>query len=366
MVEQYLFILPVIFYEFLSISVTRAIMPELFIEAFGNYVYFVLGVVETIKGILAFMTCPLVGKVSDKVGRKICLMCTVVGTTAPVCILAFTLDMRVYMVAQALSGIWAGTFTLTFAYIADCVEAKKRAPAYGLALASLGLSFTIGPVSGGYLYRSFGPRAVFLTSLLLALLDVAYIALVLPESNPKATVRFDTEAINQRRKAFFAGSGVVGGGCDDAAVASEALIPSAYSPLDALEVFAGDPLLSQVARVTFLYYTGVWAVVSTLMVFLVNRFNLDQVYLGYLLGSYGAATMVSEGCLVRLLVPRLGERTCLRIGLVAFAAQCAVIGLATAAEHIWFAIFFSLFSNLVYPSLSSLVSASVADEQQVL
>jgi len=74
--------------------------------------------------------------------------------------------------------------------------------------------------------------------------------------------------------------------------------------------------------------------------------------------------MVSEGCLVRLLVPRLGERTCLRIGLIAFAAQCAVIGLATAAEHIWFAIFFSLFSNLVYPSLSSLVSASVTDEQQ--
>jgi hypothetical protein len=44
---------PVIFYEFLSISVTRAIMPELFIEAFGPYVYFVLGAVETVKGKVA-------------------------------------------------------------------------------------------------------------------------------------------------------------------------------------------------------------------------------------------------------------------------------------------------------------------------
>ena len=53
---------------------------------------------------------------------------------------------------------------------------------------------------------------------------------------------------------------------------------------------------------TFLYYTGVWAVVSTLMVYLVNRFGISKVYIGYLLGCYGAATMLSEGILVRFLV----------------------------------------------------------------
>jgi hypothetical protein len=42
-------------------------------------------------------------------------------------------------------------------------------------------------------------------------------------------------------------------------------------------IFAGDPLLSCVARVTLLYYMGVWAIVSTLMIYLVARFGLSQV-----------------------------------------------------------------------------------------
>ena len=54
-------------------------------------------------------------------------------------------------------------------------------------------------------------------------------------------------------------------------------LPLAYNPLSALEVFFGDPLLSQVARVTFLYYTGVWALVSTLMIYLVTRFHFSKV-----------------------------------------------------------------------------------------
>jgi MFS family permease len=80
--------------------VTRAVIPELFVEAFGPYVYHVIGVSETIKGVLAFMTCPLVGRISDRVGRKACLFVTVAGTTMPVWLLAFTLDMRVYAAAQ--------------------------------------------------------------------------------------------------------------------------------------------------------------------------------------------------------------------------------------------------------------------------
>ncbi len=82
-------------------------MPKLFVEAFGDYVYHVIGICETVKGILAFVSCPLIGKISDKVGRKICLLVTVVGTTAPVCIMAFRLDMRVYAAAVGGSRVRA-------------------------------------------------------------------------------------------------------------------------------------------------------------------------------------------------------------------------------------------------------------------
>jgi MFS family permease len=87
-----------------------------------------------------------------------------------------------YKLSTALSGIFAGTFTLTFAYISDCVEPRSRASAYGLALASLGLSFTIGPVSGGYVALRYGLQSVFISSLILVVIDVLYIIFVLPET----------------------------------------------------------------------------------------------------------------------------------------------------------------------------------------
>ena len=62
------------------------------------------------------------------------------------------------------------------------MEHTKRAPAFGLALATLGLSFTVGPPIGGYMELTFGVRSVFVTSLLLVLLDVLYIVFHLPET----------------------------------------------------------------------------------------------------------------------------------------------------------------------------------------
>jgi MFS family permease len=81
-----------------------------------------------------------------------------------------------------LSGLFAATFPLTFAYIADCVDTDNRAAAYGLALATFGLSFSIGPILGGYASIEYGDRYVFLTSFLLVVVDVVYIAAVLPET----------------------------------------------------------------------------------------------------------------------------------------------------------------------------------------
>lgn len=345
---QFLYVLPVLFYEFLALAVTRSVLPRLFVDYFGDYVYHVIGIVETVKGVLAFVSCPLFGKLSDKVGRKRCLLITIIGTTLPVCTLAFTTDLWIYAVAQGLSGCFASTFTLVFAFIADSVAPKERAPAYGLALATLGLSFTIGPVTGGYLARQFGDQAVFSTSLMLVLADVAFVVFVLPESNEPEYHLPDPFRPNKK-----AGKTV-----------DLSVLPQAYNPLDALEVFFGDPLLAQIARVTFLYYTGVWALVSTMMIYLVNRFHMTKVEIGYLLAAYGLATMLSEGLLVRLMVPNFGERTTMRIGLLAFAAQCVIIGLADDPTIIWYSIVLALFSNLVYPSLSSLVSRSVDSSKQ--
>jgi MFS transporter, DHA1 family, tetracycline resistance protein len=175
-------VLPVLFYEYLALSIPKAILPGMLVKTFGVYTYFMVGIIETIKGLLAFFACPLFGKLSDIIGRKYCLLITVVGTTFPVCVLAFTSNMYIYGFAVSISGAFSATFPLTFAYISDCVENTKRAPAFGLALATFGLSFTIGPIVGGYMELTFGVRSVFAVSLFLVVMDVFYVMLYLPET----------------------------------------------------------------------------------------------------------------------------------------------------------------------------------------
>ena len=208
---DYTKILPVLFLEYLSVSIVRSLMPSMIVDAFGGYSYLAVGIMETLKGLLAFMSSPLFGKLSDKIGkhvmqsnystqlatallykltittfhnsgRKYCLLVTVVGTTLPVFVLAFSDNMILYSAALSVSGFFSATFALTFAYISDCVDSKHRAPAYGLALATFGLSFTVGPIAGSYIAAQFGSQIVFILALVLVVFNVFYIIFYLPET----------------------------------------------------------------------------------------------------------------------------------------------------------------------------------------
>lgn len=212
-------ILPVLFLEYLVVSLARSLVPGMIVDSFGAYSYLAVGIMETLKGLLAFVSSPLFGKLSDKIGktcfcicrsiqyilflvrlcsgRKYCLLVTVVGTTLPVCVMAFTRNMYIYGVALSISGFFSATFALTFAYISDCVDAKHRAPAYGLALATFGLSFTVGPIAGSYIAMHFGEHMVFLLALVLVALNVLYIVFKLPETAKSVNVSNEFPAVMQ-------------------------------------------------------------------------------------------------------------------------------------------------------------------------
>jgi DHA1 family tetracycline resistance protein-like MFS transporter len=119
--------------------------------------------------------------------------------------------------------------------------------------------------------------------------------------------------------------------------------------------------MSNLALIVFMYYTSLWAVVSTLMVYVTRKLHFSPIVVGYFLSTYGLCTMVSEGVLVRILIPRIGEVNAVRIGLLAFAVQTVILAFSTSQEMIFASLFLSLLSNLVYPSISSLVSKSVPE-----
>jgi DHA1 family tetracycline resistance protein-like MFS transporter len=385
---QHLYVLPVLLLEFLAIALTRAVLPAILLQEYGSHVYLVLGCADCVRGFLAFWSCPIFGKLSDIVGRRLCLLITVMGTCAPMCSLAlfswqpptasnqndvvsasailniseappdvwqgdgesmtssihYPLPpnaISIFIVLLALSGVFSSTFTLVFAYISDTVKQRDdRVSAYGLALATFGLSFTIGPMAGGYLAQS-NTHYVFLCSLLLTILDVLYIYFILPESKPNVgnlDLRSGAASIMSLEHNM------------------------SWSPWETLRVVAVDPFLRRVGQVAFLYYTGLWALISTLSIYAVQRFHLTPERLGELMASLGLCTMIAEAVLVRVMVPLLGEKQSMKVGLLSFAVQCVILGLAYEGWHLFVCVAFSLLGNLVYPSLSSLVSGSVEPE----
>jgi DHA1 family tetracycline resistance protein-like MFS transporter len=380
---QHLYVLPVLLLEFLAIALTRAVLPAILLQEYGNRVYLVLGCADCVRGLLAFCACPLFGKLSDVIGRRVCLLVTVMGTCAPVCSLALfrwnhhdtigtggsSLEpddaaavwsntmgesessatttiyypippnaITIFVVLLALSGIFSSTFTLVFAYISDTVHKRDdRVSAYGLALATFGLSFTIGPMAGGYLAQEH-THYVFLCSLFFTVLDVLYIYFILPESRT-----------NIESSASAAAS----------VLSLETMNTFSWNPWNTVQVILTDPFLRRVGQVAFLYYTGLWAIISTLSIYAVQRFHLGPERLGELMSALGLSTMVAEAVLVRIMVPLLGEKKSTRLGLMSFALQCFLLGFAYEGWHLFVCVAFSLLGNLVYPSLSSLVSGSV-------
>lgn len=476
--QQHLSILPVLLLEFLALALTRAVLPHLLLARYGSRTYIIMGCAECIRGILAFITCPMFGKVSDRWGRRPCLLVTVAGTLMPICSLAFwgsssssssissssgqqynnhniqdgilmedgetslsegtyypvtsssTFDsiessfglsfmplnrIDVFVLLLALSGVFSSTFTLTFAYISDIVHDRDgRVAAYGMALATFGLSFTIGPLLGGYLANvddygkghggrndidrtispipndnedenggisTLGQHRVFITSLILTLMDLFYIYFVLPESlknisqenkqqqQSRSAPEYDCDnddgdgemssttvaATATMSNVPLSGASGMGGTISSCQASSS----NRWSPLDSIRFLGTDPILATLGRITFLYYTALHAVVSTLVLYTTRRFHLGPQRLGELMAALGLSTMISEAVLVRIAIPLLGEVRCMRIGLASFSLQCVLLAVADSPWHLFGCAFLAMAGNLVYPSVSSLVSSSV-------
>ena len=293
---QHLYVLPVLLLEFLALSITRAVIPTLLLQAFNDNVYFVMGCAECVRGLLAFVSCPAFGKISDVLGRRACLFVTVLGTCAPVCSLAVMslqnhdlnseeerVRVQIFVVLLALSGFFSSTFTLTFAYISDTVRRKKdRVTAYGLALATFGLSFTIGPMAGGYLalvedesvmsvgdlerendhyLHPIGQKRVFCTALVLTALDLLYIYFILPESvQSVATSRginspFASPFTSPNRRSRIEEDDISIMTTDTGTSLTERwnVVTNAWSPFDTVRIFSGDPFMYEVGYIAFLY-----------------------------------------------------------------------------------------------------------------
>ncbi|SCF19347.1 MFS transporter, DHA1 family, tetracycline resistance protein [Micromonospora matsumotoense] len=179
------FLLVTVFLDMLGLGLVVPIMPALLsavTEDAGAAVRW-SGLLGSVYGLLQFVVSPLLGRLSDRYGRRpvllVSLSCLGVDWLAH----AISPGPWTLLLFHALAGACAGTYTVVNAYLADVTAPEARARAYGLVGAAFGLGFVAGPTIGGLL-DTVDVRLPFLAAAALSLANVGYGWFVLPESRP--------------------------------------------------------------------------------------------------------------------------------------------------------------------------------------
>ena len=129
---------------------------------------------------------PLLGRISDRVGRRPVLLASIAGGIAAYALFAGARSYGMLLLARSLAGVAAANYSIAQAYVADVTPPRDRSRAMGMVVgAAFGLGFILGPALGGFVAHFFGHRAVPLTSAGLGGVNLLLAALWLRESLPR-------------------------------------------------------------------------------------------------------------------------------------------------------------------------------------
>ena len=107
--------------------------------------WLIMGFSQGIKGFLSFLAAPLLGALSDVHGRKTFLLLTVACTCIPIPFLLIH-NLWWHVMAVAMSGACAVTFSIVFAYVSDVTNDHERSAAFGQVSVRVGGSTELGGV----------------------------------------------------------------------------------------------------------------------------------------------------------------------------------------------------------------------------
>jgi len=319
--------------DMLALGIIAPVFPKLVIQLEGGNETSAAGAVGlfgTVWAAMQFVFAPVLGALSDRVGRRPVILVSCLGLGFDYAVMALAPTVGWLFVGRVLSGITASSFSTSFAYIADVTEPDERAGRFGLLGMAFGLGFILGPAVGGVL-GEIGLRAPFWAAGALSLVGAAYGWFVLPES-----LSIERRAAFEWRRA---------------------------NPVGSIGLLRAREALLGLAVVAFLYRVAHDALPSLFVLYGDYRFGWTARTVGFALAGVGVS-MIVQGGLVGAAVKRLGEPRALVTGLAFGAAAFTLYGLAPSGGLFLLGIPVGGLFGLTYPALQGLMTRRVgADEQ---
>src|ERR1700730_9213394 len=312
-----------VFIDLLGFGIVIPFLPlyaeRMHVGAFG------IGLVLAIYSLMQFLCAPVLGRISDHVGRRPIIMLGLIGSSAGYLIYGFAASFAWLLFSRAIHGACAATVSTAQAYVDDTTAEQERAHGMGMIGAAFGLGFVLGPALGGLLGHASLRTPVFFAAAL-TFANLIFAAIRLPESHPS----------DPRARLDFA---------------------RLADPIIGLPRQLLRHHLTELFTIAFLATFAIAAFEATFAIMVFARFGYGPSGVGGLLAYAGLLQALVQGYLLGKVVKRTGELTLIRGGLIALA-----IGLAPMASVSSPAILFVLLAMVAIgygfasPSVASLIS----------
>jgi MFS family permease len=129
-----------------------------------------------------FISTPIIGRLSDKYGRKPMLLISIAGTALSFFMMAFAPNVIFLFLSRALDGLTAGNIPVAFAVISDSTKPEERAKAFGLISSAFNFGFVFGPAIAA-LTVSYFQGLPFIIAGGVTIFAAILTAVYLPETN---------------------------------------------------------------------------------------------------------------------------------------------------------------------------------------
>jgi DHA1 family tetracycline resistance protein-like MFS transporter len=326
------FIFATVFLDLLGVGILIPVIPFLVRQFTPSGL--AVGLLALSYSLAQFGAAPLLGRLSDRVGRRPVLVASVLGSGIAYVVFGLATALWVMFLARIVDGLSGGNITAAQAYIADVSAPEDRAKNFGLIGAAFGLGFIIGPALGGVLSHISLAAPAYAAGAM-ALVTALFGILALPESLP-----------SERRNAA-------------------PLTVRDLNPLRPVADALAQPALRLLMLAVFAQGFAGAELRTNFAVFTAGRFHMGPAENALIFSFIGVVGLLVQGVLLRRLTSSCSERGLTLTGLAIMVVGYFAVAFVPTVPLLYAALaLVSLGGGLSTPTLTGLISLHVGATEQ--
>jgi DHA1 family tetracycline resistance protein-like MFS transporter len=328
--KRFFSIILIVFIDLLGFSLILPLLPY-YAKTF-NANQTVTGLLIASYAVMQLIGAPLLGRLSDRFGRRPVLLLSMFGTFIGFLLLGFANALWMLFASRILDGLTGGNLSVAQAYLSDVTDEKSRSKGLGMIGAAFGLGFIIGPVTGGLLSQ-WGYAVPAFAAAAISLINLVLIYTWLPES----LIEEKRSQMTEKRPAIT---------------------------LNALMVAFQRPFTGSIL-ITRFFFGLAFAIFQTIFsLYALAKFNLSARDTGFVLTYVGVLSVIVQGFLVGRLSSRFREDVLITVSVVLMGIS--LFAWALAPSVLWLYIIMTptaLSGGLLNTLLSSTLTKAVARQE---